>query len=212
MLNKANRIAMNERIPEDTREQDPHFLRRREPFTFMLWVAAVGISLTFISLSFIYLMSLEQSPNFNLPFVFWLSTILIMTSSYTLHKANQHIKAELFERYRLMLGLTWGLGICFILMQLIGWQIMVEQGILLSSSRAGAFLYLISGLHILHIAGGLFFLTHKFFKALTLGTYVDAFIYSVNPPNQLRLKILTYYWHFVDVLWLYLFIFFLFNH
>jgi cytochrome c oxidase subunit 3 len=89
---------------------------------------------------------------------------------------------------------------------------MQRMDVRLHNNTAGAFLYVITGVHLLHILGGLFLLVITLVNAVRRTTYVDAFVYSVNPPNQLKLKLVTVYWHFVDALWVYLFLFFLYHH
>ena len=70
------------------------------------------------------------------------------------------------------------------------------------------FVYLISGLHIL---GGVAVLGWTFYRSLKNFSYLDSSVFSVNPFNQLKMKLITVYWHFVDVLWLYLFCFSVFT-
>jgi cytochrome c oxidase subunit 3 len=103
--------------------------------------------------------------------------------------------------------MTLTLGFTFITMQCMGWSQLIEAGITLSRSPAGSFVYLLSGLHMLHILGGLIFLVVIFIESLRRTSYVDSFVYSVNPPNQLKIKLATMYWHFVDILWLCIFLF-----
>ncbi len=195
-------------------DEDIRFLRRREPFKFMLWLGIFGMSLMFFILTFIYSTRRDDADwvNFPLPTVFSLSTVLIVLSSITLHFANNAIEQERFMRYRFLLGSTFGLGAGFILLQFAGWLGLQQAGVFLKGNPSGSFLYLISGLHITHLVGGMLFLGYALIEALRYRQYVDSFIYSVNPPNQLRLKLITRYWHFVDVLWIYLFCFFLFQH
>lgn len=188
--------------------------KRREPFRFMLWLGIFGSAMLFLLLAVIYLSRKSASDwvSFQLPQIFWLSTLVIILSSLTLHLANRAFKSEHFFTYRLQIAFTLTLGIGFIIMQLIGWSELIKAGVKLSTSPAGAFVYLLSGLHILHIFGGLVFLVILFIAALRRISYVDSFVYSVNPPNQLRIRLVTTYWHFVDVLWLLLFIFLLYNY
>lgn len=182
--------------------------RRREPFNFMLWSAITGISIMFLALTAIYLFRKGQN-EVALPSIFWLSTCCITLSSFSLWRVNITIKKERFRQAKFYLGATLGLGLLFIGLQVIGWQQMLAMKIYLSNSIVGSFIYLISGLHIAHILGGIIFLALIFIDISRHTTYVDSFIHSVNPPNQLRLKLVTIYWHFVDILWLYLFVFFL---
>lgn len=201
----------SDRQPE-TRASLPEFLtRRREPYQFMLYLGLAGSGLLFLMFAILYTMR-KGTPGwvgFNLPVLFWISTALIIASSATLHLANHAFKHEKFKAYRWLLALTLDLGILFAVTQFMGWRTMVGEGIVMSKSTSGAFLYIVSGLHLLHVAGGLCFLGLLLVQALRRTTYVDSFIYSVNPPNQLRLRLVTQYWHYVDAMWVFLFLFFL---
>lgn len=191
-----------------------HITKRREPFKFMMGVSIVGIILLFVSLSFLYLLRTSGADwsNFKLPSIFWLSTLIILSSSGTLYGAIGAFQNEKFVSYKWLIGCTLFLGILFIITQIIGWKQLFDTGIGMRNSIAGAFLYTLSGLHILHILGGIIYLGILFSSALKRVTYVDSFVYSVNPPTQLKLQLLSIYWHFIDALWIYLFGFLVFHH
>jgi cytochrome c oxidase subunit 3 len=99
------------------------------------------------------------------------------------------------------------LGVTFMLLQVSGWLEMIESGVFASTDNSAGFVYLLTALHLVHILAGVVYLFILFRKAIKNRTYVDSFVYSVNPPNRLRLKLMTRYWHFVDALWLVVFIF-----
>jgi cytochrome c oxidase subunit 3 len=189
--------------------QDNRFTRRREPLGFMLWLGVMGSSLIFTTIFIISLFRIrEESSHFvALPDMFWLSTLVILFSSITLHEANLAFVQERFLHYRVFLGTTFTLGVIFILLQISGWLEMIETGAFISRDNSIGFVYLLTGLHLVHILAGVVYLSLLFRKAVKNRTYVDSFVYSVNPPNRLRLKLMTRYWHFVDVLWLVVFIF-----
>ncbi|TAF65026.1 MAG: heme-copper oxidase subunit III [Cytophagales bacterium] len=180
----------------------------------MLWLAIVGMALVFFCITFIYtVLRLQvQWLAIELPKIFWLSTLFILLSSYTLHLSNWSLRTEKFTLHRIMLALTLFLGIIFIVFQLLGWQSLNQDGIRLRGHPAGSFIYVLSGLHILHVLIGILFIGIVFIRVVQNSHYIDSFVYSVNPPNQLRMKLITIYWHFVDILWVYLFLFLLFNH
>ncbi|WP_081413854.1 cytochrome c oxidase subunit 3 [Eisenibacter elegans] len=188
--------------------------RRREPLQFLLWLAIFSMSLGFFSLTATYVYKRIQGvwTRFDLPPAFWLSTAVIMASSYTLYLANVAFQEEQFKRFRSYILFTLSLGIGFMVLQAEGWRELIVQGVWLKGAVSGSFVYVLSGLHMAHLAGGVIFLMVILIEAVRHTSYVDSFVYSVNPPNQLRLKLLTIYWHFVDVLWLYLFVFLLLNH
>jgi cytochrome c oxidase subunit III len=186
--------------------------KRREPFKFMLVVGITGIIFLFLTLSLLYILRKSGTDwvSFHIPPIFWVSTGMIVLSSITLRQATVCFKQEHFRQYRWMTGITLILGVLFICTQLIGWWQLTQEGIGMQTP-AGAFLFMLTGLHILHILGGIVFLLIAFVHAVKRPQYVDAFVYSVNPPNQLRLQLGSIYWHFVDGLWIYLFIFLLYH-
>jgi cytochrome c oxidase subunit 3 len=196
-----------------TRNQENIFTKRREPLNFLLWLGIAGSILIFTVLLGIYIVR-KVGPNWqetSLPSIFWLSTVVIMLSSLSLHEAKNAFKSDKFQLYRSLLITTLFLGVAFTAMQAFGWYQMLEQGSGMENNPSAGFVYVLTGLHIVHIIGGLVFMAVLLFKSYKNKSYVDSFIYSVNPPNQLRLKLMTTYWHFVDALWLYLFLFLLYH-
>lgn len=190
-------------------------MQRREPFKFMLQTAIFGSGLMFLGLMISYL-NLER-PNagfgkIEIPQIFWVSTLVIMISSLTLHLANMNFKQDKYLNYRTLMAITLSLGLIFIGMQLWGWQEIFTQNASPEVRTSRGFIYMLSGLHIFHIVIGLFFLIKIFVEAIKRMSYVESFIYSVNPPNQLKINLIIFYWHFVDVLWIILFLFLLWRN
>lgn len=183
--------------------------KRREPFNFMLWLLMGGslLMFTILMLFFGARAALGSNGTVLLPQVFWVSTVVIMLSSVSLHFANVAFKKDQFGQYRALLGGTLALGLVFVVMQATGWKQIADANLRSTERNATGFLYLISGLHLLHILVGIYYLAKAFFEALRRTEYVESFVYSVNPPNQLKLKLYTTFWHFVDLLWLFLFAF-----
>ncbi|MFN8353262.1 MAG: heme-copper oxidase subunit III [Spirosomataceae bacterium] len=167
------------------------FTKRREPFQFMLWLGMGGSAIVFLFLLIAYIVRKDNGAwqEIALPRIFWLSTFTIGLSSLTLHWANKAFRNESFLKYRFLVGSTLLLGFVFMVMQGWGWQSMLRLGIRPSTSLAGGFVYLISGLHLLHILLGVVFLLIIFIDAIRRISYIDSFIYSVNPPNQLKLRL-----------------------
>jgi cytochrome c oxidase subunit III len=187
--------------------KENRFTKRREPFNFMLWLGMAGSALIFLTLLGIYLLrkmgaDWQQIP---LPRLFLVSTAVIVVSSLTLHAANAALRQDRFPHYRLLTALTLLLGVLFVSLQLLGWQQLIEANLTMRKNPSVGFIYLISGLHVLHILGGIGALGWAFYQSLKNFTYIDSFVFSVNPPNQLKIRLITLYWHFVDVLWLVLF-------
>ena len=103
------------------------------------------------------------------------------------------------NRYRSLIGITLLLGIAFIILQWMGFTALWQQHITFKGSGAGQFLYVIFGLHALHVVAGIIALLVMFIKAYT----GKVKLYSPVP-----VEVMATYWHFVDLLWIYLVIFF----
>ncbi|GAB3932015.1 cytochrome c oxidase subunit 3 [Larkinella terrae] len=198
----------------ETRRQNNFITRRREPKRFMLWLCMASSVFIFTVLLVTYMVRKVGADwrNVSLPTVFLASTAVIIASSLTLHIANSAFRHERFTQYRLYLGTTLFLGTLFVVLQVLGWRQLMLKGVYLQTNPSGSFLFILSGLHLLHIVIGLVFLSIAFAEAMRRIPYVEAFVYSVNPPNMLKIKLFTLYWHFVDVLWLYVFLFLLYHH
>lgn len=190
-----------------TKLQESPFSKRKEPLGFMLWLGLLGSVLLFASIFVVYFIKKhDSSGQVNaLPDVFWISTLVMLFSSITLHEANLAFAQERFLHYRVFLGTTTILGLIFMLLQVSGWLEMIKTELFVDKDSIGL-IYLLTGLHLLHILAGEIYLGLLLKKALQNRSYVDSFVYSVNPPNRLRLKLFTRYWHFIDALWLVVFI------
>src|SRR6218665_987008 len=186
--------------------------KRREPLSFMLYLGIMGSSLLFffIILVFITKEFNNQQISITIPGVFWASTFVILTSSSTLHWAIKAFREERFRSYRLNISLTLIFGIAFMILQAWGWHQMLIRGITMSNNTGGMFIYILSGLHLIHALGGIIALAVANNDAFKRMEYIDSYVYSVNPPNQLKLRLISIYWHFIDALWLLLFIFLLY--
>jgi len=134
------------------------------------------------------------------PRAFWFSTTVMLLSSLTMQAAIKSFKERQMKKYRNLIMATVGLGILFIILQLMGFIQIWNSGITMRGSGAGQFLYVIAGLHALHVLGGLIVLTVMFLKAFSA---------RIRSYNSVPVEIVGTYWHFVDILWIYLFIFFL---
>ena len=174
------------------------------PHKFTLWVAIGSIVMMFAALTSAYIVKKSQANwlEFDLPGIFWYSTATILLSSVTIHLALKAFKAREMGRYRLLITITAVLGVLFISLQYLGFRDLEARNIALvgpKSNSAASFLLVITGLHMVHVLGGVIALLVIFFRA-----------YSARMKNYspLPIELAATYWHFVDVLWIYLFIFY----
>lgn len=195
--------------------KENRFTKRREPFKFMLVLGILGSILIFTVLLTVYALRKSAEVYWTyvpLPSLFWVSTAAILLSSLTLHLSHRAFQTDRFTPFRLTLTATLLLGVLFVVLQFMGWKQLIDAGISTVKNPSVGFIYVLSGLHVLHIVLGIGALAWLFFKAYQNQSYVDSFVFSVNPPNQLRMRLIVLYWHFVDILWLYLFGFLLYHH
>lgn len=172
------------------------------PHKFTLWVAIASIIMMFAGLTSAYIVkgSMPGWVNVSVPTLFYISTAVILISSLTMQIALKNFRARERQSYRNMISLTVVLGVVFLIMQVVAFLQLYSGGIKLEGSGAGQFLYITFGLHGLHVLGGVIALI-----VILLRTFSS----KMKNYSPVPVEIVTTYWHFVDVLWLYLFIFFL---
>lgn len=181
---------------------------RIHPHKFTLWVAMGSIIMMFAGLTSAYIVRSNQENwlEFSLPPVFWYSTFVILLSSLMMHLSVKAFRAREMARYRLLITITAFLGVLFGVLQFTGFFYLTDHGVRLlgsGSNPSASFLAIIAGLHVLHVAGGVIALLVLFFRAFSSRSK----IYSFVPVD-----VVSTYWHFVDLLWIYLFIFFNWMH
>lgn len=176
--------------------------KKIHPHKFTLWVAIASIIMMFAGLTSAYLVkgSLPGWAAIEVPKIFYYSTAILLLSSITLQLGLKQFKERQRQRYRQLMGITLILGAVFLIMQVMGFQQLYQAGIKMEGSGAGQFLYIIFGLHGLHVAGGVIAL---------LVMFLQTFSSRFRSYNPVPLEVMSTYWHFVDVLWIYLFVFFL---
>lgn len=188
-------------------------IKRREPFTFMLYLAILGSGLLFLAIFIIFLKKelVNQNIPLVIPKVFWASSLVILASSFTIQLSKNYLSKQAFDKFKFYLAFTYLLGLAFLVLQISGWMELANSGFTMANHTGVSFLYILSGLHILHTFGGIVALSITVAKVFRNKSYVDAFVYSVNPPNQLNFKLIYIYWHFLDILWLLIFLFLLYH-
>jgi cytochrome c oxidase subunit 3 len=176
--------------------------KRIHPHKFTLWVAIGSIVMMFAGLTSAFIVKSNQTNwiTVEMPQIFWASTAVMLTSSLTIQLALRSFKQREMSRYRLLIAVTLLLGIAFIVLQWIGFGELWKQHITFRGAGAGQFLYVIFGLHALHVAGGVFAL---------LVIFAKAYASRVKFYSSVPVEVAATYWHFVDILWIYLLVFFM---
>jgi cytochrome c oxidase subunit 3 len=177
--------------------------KKIHPYQFFLWGGLGSIVMMFAGLTSAYIVKKSQANwlEFELPNVFMVSTVVILLSSFTIQMAVKKQKELNENQYRGFLAVTAILGLLFIVLQIQGFRTLESNSIALVGARsnsAASFLFVITGLHLLHVLGGVIALIWTSFRS---------FSSKNNINNDLPVKLVSNYWHFVDILWVYLFVF-----
>jgi cytochrome c oxidase subunit III len=174
------------------------------PHKLMMWIAMASMFMVFAGLTSAFILHKGSGlwVNLVLPKAFWVSTIVILASSYTMHKAVKLFKDRDMLVYKKYIVATLVLGLLFIALQVLGFYQLVNNGILLDGPASAGYLYIIAGLHGAHVFAAI--------VALIL-VYIIAFRKRTKVYSATSHEVIATFWHYVDILWIYLFLFFLVN-
>lgn len=186
--------------------KEEQLLRERKAVKALLWVSLISIFMLFAGLTSAYIVRQAEGNwlEFALPRMFYYSTAIILVSSITINWAMSSAKKDNQKNLRIALLLTLALGLTFVFLQVSGWKELIALGIFFGgdgSTASGSYMYVLSGVHLAHLIGGIISLLIVLFNAFK-GKY--------NPANLFGLQLCSIYWHFLDILWIYLFLFLLF--
>ncbi len=189
-------------------------IEKVHPAKMLLYLCLGGVCVLFLML----LLAYGRSETLDLakqrvpfPKFFNLSTILILVSSYTISKAPKYYAKDKLNKLARYLGITLLVSMLFICSQVIGWYELAQSGVYFKGKPFGSYLYLITGLHVLHLAAGVFFLVYFYLKTFYASRDAIRTLFFIrNPFRKLQLSLLTIYWHFLGGLWLGLYLIFLF--
>lgn len=176
--------------------------QRLHPHKFTLWVAIASIIMMFAGLTSAYIVKSNMAnwEEVRTPVEFWYSTAAMLLSSLTIQMALRSFKQRELRAFRGLLVATLVLGVAFVYFQWVGFNWMWDNGVRFRGAGAGQFLYIIAGLHGLHVLGGIIALLVMLMKA---------FVGRTKSYDSVPVEVMSTYWHFVDALWLYLLIFFI---
>lgn len=177
-----------------------------KPRKFIVWLFVVSSTIMFGGFTSYYLVfaaSKGKGHGLVLPDAFIYSSIVIIASSITLFLAAKALKKLNFSLQRNLLWVTVILAIVFGVMQFNAWGSMVRTGATLVGNNAAiSFIYVVSGMHLLHIIAGV---------GLIINALAGSYKNIPTAKSQYRMEIASIFWHFIDILWIYLYVFLLLN-
>lgn len=184
--------------------EEPRKVLSMHPKKFALWLFMASVVMLFASWTSAYIVKQAEGKwlFFELPATFTYSTIIIVISSITMQWAYFAARKNDTGRIRNLVLATAVLGVAFLVVQFIGWTQLVGNSIHWVGNPSGSFVYLITGFHGLHIISAVIFVL------VVLGSAAKG---KINAGNLTQIEMCTTYWHFLGVLWVYLFAFLLLN-
>ena len=181
--------------------------RKGKTYKLLLWFGMISICMIFAGLTSAYVVSKSRPDwlkDFQLPIAFLISTIAMLVSSLTFYGGLQSMKNGNRNQTSILLLATLGLGIAFIILQFKGFGQVIDNGYFFTGSESNvttSFLYIAVLVHIAHLLGGIISL---------LVVIYNHYKQRYNSTQTLGIELSAMYWHFMDFIWVYLFLFFYF--
>ncbi len=174
------------------------------PRKFGMWLFLATVTMLFAAWTSAYIVRRAEGNwlYFELPQLFWITSVIIVLSSLTMIWASRSARSDNVSGLRSGLVATLVLGILFLVGQVLGWGEMVKSSAYLVGNPSGSFVYVLTGVHGVHIVSAIIFLAVVTFRTFRL---------RESSQNMFALEMCATYWHFLGGLWLYLFIFLLLN-
>ncbi|WP_266362279.1 cytochrome c oxidase subunit 3 [Tellurirhabdus rosea] len=184
-------------------QEEPEETLSMNPKRFALWLFIVSILMMFASMTSAYLVRRAEGDwlEFDVPRIFWYSTAVLLVSSVSMQWAYIAAKKDNFAALKTAISITFVFGLVFLGMQFQGWKDLVAQNVYFVGNPAGSFMYVFTGLHAFHLITGL---------VVLLFALRSAFRMKTHSKELTGIQIANTYWHFLDVLWVYLFGFLLY--
>jgi cytochrome c oxidase subunit 3 len=172
-----------------------------------MWLFIIASFMMFAALTSGFIVytegNVERGIKVLLPKAFMYSTLIIIVSSVTMHMAYLSAQRLQFGKQKLYIVLTILLGVAFFFSQFKAWEVLYNSGAYFVNYNASqSFIYVFTGAHLLHILAGIFMLIY----ALT-----GVFRNIAQVRNVFRMEVTSIFWHFIDILWIYLYVFLLLN-
>jgi cytochrome c oxidase subunit 3 len=161
-------------------------------------IAIVSIVMFFMAMAsaYIYLRAANSSRwvPLHLPWIIWVNTALLLLSSGAMEFARRRLARADVAQFRKLWAVATTLGVLFLTGQLLAWRQFVLAGFYVSSNQASSFFYIFTGLHGLHLFGGICALLYVSFRKFE----------KAKVSRAVAAEVASYYWHFMDGLWIFL--------
>lgn len=181
--------------------------KKAKSYKMLLWFGMISVVMMFAGFTSAYVISKSRPDwltDFKMPSAFLISTILMILSSVTYYLALKGIKNNQQSKTTLLLWITLALGVAFVFLQFEGFRQIIDSGYYFVGSESTvttSFIYIVVLVHLAHLFGGLI--------SLLIVIY-NHYKQKYNAAQHIGIELSAIFWHFLDFLWLYLFLFFSF--
>jgi cytochrome c oxidase subunit 3 len=169
--------------------------QRRYQTAILLGMVSICMFFMALSAAFLVRKTGKDWINFRLPTIIWVNTIVLLTSSLTIDLARRRLALNDLAGFKTMWRATTALGVAFVVGQVVAWRDLVQMGFYVGSNPSSSFFYVFTAAHAVHLIGGILALFYVLFR-------------DFSKTKRLSLPIAaetaSYYWHFMDGLWLFL--------
>ena len=169
---------------------------RRAYFTALqMGLAAIVMFFMAMASAYIYLRANSNRwVPLHLPWIIWVNTALLLLSSGVMELARRRLALADVAQFRKLWSVATTLGILFLIGQLAAWRQFILAGFYVSTNQASSFFYIFTGLHGLHLLGGICALLYVSFRKFE----------KAKVSRSVAAEVASYYWHFMDGLWIFL--------
>jgi cytochrome c oxidase subunit 3 len=160
-------------------------------------IAIVSIVMFFMAMASAYIYLRANSNRWvplHLPWIIWVNTALLLLSSGAVELARRRLALADVAQFRKLWAVATTLGVLFLIGQLVAWRQFVLAGFYVSTNQASSFFYIFTGLHGLHLLGGICALLYVSFRKFE----------KAKVSRAVAAEVASYYWHFMDGLWIFL--------
>src|ERR1700759_3948682 len=177
------------------RRPNPSQSQRRYQTSILLGMVSICMFFMALAAAFLVRRTGKDWINFKLPTIIWINTIVLLTSSLTIDLARRRLALNDQKGFKTMWRATTALGVAFLVGQIVAWRDLVQMGFYVGTNASSSFFYVFTAAHAAHLIGGilalLYVLIRDFRKTARLSLPIAA-------------EVTSYYWHFMDGLWLFL--------
>lgn len=184
-------------------------IENMHPYQMLVYLGMIGSGIIFLFMLIAFIASKSVysfSGFFNVPKSFILSTFFLVISGYSSSKMLPHYLLNDIEKLKKSLFTTLLFGILFTLLQFLGWKELASMGLDFKGIPSGSYIYVLSGIHLVHLAGAMFFATTLMMNLRACEKdEVKRLLLFTNPYERMKIELFATYWKFMDIVWVVLF-------